>query len=132
MARVKQKNTSAEVSLRRELFRAGLRYRLDFVVLSKPRRVADIAFPKLRIAVFVDGCFWHGCPVHGTWPKQNAEFWWQKIEANVRRDADSNDRLRAAGWQVLRFWEHDEPAGAAEAVRLLVALAKQKSNGQDA
>lgn len=116
MARVRQKNTDAEIALRRELFRRGLRYRVDYVVSTKPRRVADIVFPGLQIAIFVDGCFWHGCPLHATWPKRNAELWKQKIEANRARDADTNERLRQAGWTVLRVWRHEPPTEAAEAI----------------
>ncbi len=126
MAKVKQKDTAAEITLRRELFRNGLRYRVNFVALEKPRRVADIAFPGLRIAVFVDGCFWHGCPQHATWPKQNAEFWRQKIEANRLRDADTNSRLLELGWTVLRFWEHESPVAAAAAVAQAVNAAKAR------
>ena len=126
MAKVRQKGTGAEVVLRSELYRRGLRYRVDFEVLKKPRRVADIAFPGRRIAVFVDGCFWHGCPEHATWPKQNAEFWRQKIEANRLRDADTNSRLLDAGWTVLRFWEHQSPIEAAEAIAQTVAMANAK------
>jgi DNA mismatch endonuclease (patch repair protein) len=116
MGRVRQKDTDAEVALRRELYRQGLRYRVGFEISKKPRRVADIAFPGLKIAVFVDGCFWHGCPEHATWPKKNAEFWRQKIEANRVRDADTNARLREAGWTVLRFWRHECPTEAAKIV----------------
>lgn len=116
MARVRQTGTSAEIALRKELFRKGLRYRIDFEVLNKPRRVADIAFPRLKIAIFVDGCFWHGCPDHATWPKQNAEFWRQKIEANRLRDLDTNERLRDIGWEVLRVWAHESPPDAARNV----------------
>jgi DNA mismatch endonuclease, patch repair protein len=126
MAKVRQKGTDAETALRRELFRRGLRYRVDYVLLKKPRRVADVAFPGLRIAIFVDGCFWHGCPKHATWPKQNAEFWRQKIEANRLRDADTNSRLLDIGWTVLRFWEHESPIEAAETVVQTVAMAKAK------
>lgn len=126
MAKVRQKGTGAEVVLRSELYRRGLRYRVDFEVLKKPRRIADIAFPGRRIAVFVDGCFWHGCPEHATWPKQNAEFWRQKIEANRLRDADTNSRLLGAGWTVLRFWEHQSPSEAAEAIAQTVAMANAK------
>ncbi|CAN7279931.1 very short patch repair endonuclease [Acidovorax sp. LjRoot117] len=126
MAKVKQKDTAAEITLRRELFRNGMRYRVNFVVLEKPRRVADIALPGLRIAVFVDGCFWHGCPQHATWPKQNAEFWRQKIEANRLRDADTNSRLLELGWTVLRFWEHESPVAAAAAVAQTVNAAKAR------
>ncbi len=126
MAKVRQKGTDAEIALRRELYRIGLRYRVDYVVLKKPRRVADVAFPGLQIAIFVDGCFWHGCPEHATWPKSNAEFWRQKIEANRLRDADTNERLRALGWPVLRFWEHESPTGAAATVAEAVAKARAK------
>jgi DNA mismatch endonuclease (patch repair protein) len=103
-----------------ELFRRGLRYRVDFEVLKKPRRVADIAFPGLRIAIFVDGCFWHGRHEHATWPKQNAEFWLKKIETNRHWDADTNDRLRSIGWTVLRFWEHEPAPSATDAIANLV------------
>jgi DNA mismatch endonuclease (patch repair protein) len=126
MAKVRQKGTNAEIALRRELYRRGMRYRVDYEVLKKPRRVADVAFPGLMIAIFVDGCFWHGCPVHATWPKQNAEFWRQKIEANRLRDADTNSRLLNAGWTVLRFWEHESPTEAAETVARMVAVARSK------
>lgn len=126
MAKVRQKGTDAEIALRRELYRGGLRYRIDYEVMKKPRRMADVAFPGLKIAIFVDGCFWHGCPEHATWPKQNAEFWRQKIEANRHRDADTNSRLIDAGWTVLRFWEHESPIRAAETVAQTVARAKAK------
>ena len=116
MAKVRQKGTDAEIALRRELYRRGLRYRIDYEVMKKPRRVADVAFLGLRIAIFVDGCFWHGCPEHATWPKQNAEFWRQKIEANRHRDAGTNSRLLDAGWTVLRFWEHEEPDAVVAAI----------------
>ncbi len=118
--------TGAEVELRRELYRSGLRYRVGYVVMRRPRRVADIAFPGLKIAIFVDGCFWHGCPEHATWPKQNAEFWREKIETNRLRDADTNSRLLDVGWTVLRFWEHESPIEAAESVVKTVAMAKAK------
>lgn len=129
MAKVRQNGTVAEVALRRELYRRGLRYRVGFEVLKKPRRVADIAFPSLCIAVFVDGCFWHGCPEHATWPKRNAEFWRQKIEANRRRDADTNARLQNIGWCAMRFWEHESPVEAAETIFQVVAMAKSTQNG---
>lgn len=113
MQSVRQKNTSAESALRRELHAQGLRYRLHVPVLSKPRRVADVVFRGPRVAIFVDGCFWHGCPTHATWPKQNAEFWRAKIEANMARDLDTNERLRAEGWRVIRVWAHEKPRVAA-------------------
>lgn len=126
LAKVRQKGTDAELALRREMHRIGLRYRIDYEVLKKPRRVADVAFSGRKIAVFVDGCFWHGCPEHATWPKRNAEFWREKIEANQRRDADTNDRLRSLGWTVLRFWSHEPPTEAARTVARAVALADSK------
>jgi DNA mismatch endonuclease, patch repair protein len=126
MAKVRQKGTAAEVALRRELFRRGLRYRVAFTVLSRPRRVADIAFPRLKIAIFVDGCFWHGCPEHATWPKQNAEFWREKIETNRRRDADTDTRLQGLGWIVMRFWEHEVPSVAAETIMHVVLSSRSR------
>lgn len=127
MAKVRQKGTGAELALRRALYRRGLRYRVGYVVLKRPRRVADIAFPGLKIAVFVDGCYWHGCPEHATWPKHNAEFWRQKIETNRLRDADTNSRLLDAGWTALRFWEHQSPIEAAETVAQTVAMVKRRA-----
>lgn len=113
MQRVRQKNTSAESSLRRELRSLGLRYRVQVPVLTKPRRVADVTFIGPRVAVFVDGCFWHGCPEHVTWPKQNADFWRSKILTNRERDRDTDARLRADGWEVVRVWAHEAPSSAA-------------------
>ena len=68
------------------------------------------------MAVFVDGCFWHGCPSHATWPKRNADWWRRKIEGNVARDADTDERLRREGWLVLRIWEHEDPDLAADRI----------------
>ncbi|WP_276517835.1 very short patch repair endonuclease [Stenotrophomonas acidaminiphila] len=126
MAKVRQKGTGAEIALRRELYRRGLRYRVDFEVLKKPRRVADIAFSGRMIAIFVDGCFWHGCPEHATWPKRNSDFWRKKIETNRARDADTNERLRNIGWTELRFWEHEPPTDAADIVIQTVAMGRSK------
>lgn len=130
MTKVRQTGTDAELALRREMYRIGLRYRVDYEVLKKPRRVADVAFPGRKIAVFVDGCFWHGCPKHATWPKQNADFWRQKIEVNRQRDADTNARLQASGWTVLRFWSHESPVEAAKTVAQVVAKADVKHRAQ--
>ncbi len=116
MRRVRQQNTSAEAGLRRELYARGLRYRVQVPVLTKPRRVADVAFSGLRVAVFIDGCFWHGCPEHATWPKANAEFWRSKILANMERDLDTDRRLREDGWAVVRAWAHEAPGDIASRV----------------
>lgn len=127
MQRVRQKNTSAESVLRRELHARGVRYRIHVPVITKPRRVADIALSRLRVAVFVDGCFWHGCPLHATWPKQNSEFWRAKIVANQERDRDTDERLRADGWEVVRVWAHEAPARAADRVAKVIKKRKARS-----
>lgn len=126
MRRVRQKNTSAESALRRELHALGLRYRIQVPVLTRPRRVADVVFVGLRVAVFVDGCFWHGCPQHATWPKQNAEFWRLKILANQERDCDTDARLRAGGWKGVRVWAHEAPSKAASRIAKVVEKRKAK------
>lgn len=107
------KNTAPEIALRSELHRRGLRYRVDRSVIPGVRRRADIVFVSAKVAVFVDGCFWHACPLHATWPKANAQFWREKIMTNVRRDRDTDARLQAAGWTVIRVWEHADWGEAA-------------------
>lgn len=126
MRRVRQKNTSAEWALRRELHARGIRYRIQVPVLTKPRRVADVAFSGPRVAVFVDGCFWHGCPLHGTWPKENAEFWRAKIVANQERDRDTDQRLHAEGWTVVRVWAHEEPKIAAARIAHILERLRER------
>jgi len=121
MQATRQRDTSGELALRRELHRRGLRYRVDKAVVPGTRRRPDVVFPTERVAVFVDGCFWHDCPEHGTQPRANAQWWRDKIAANVRRDRDTNQRLEGAGWIVIRAWEHEDPievAGRVEAVVL--------------
>lgn len=126
MKSVRQRNTTAESALRRALHALGLRYRIQVPVLTKPRRVADVTFIRLRVAVFVDGCFWHGCPEHATWPKQNAEFWRAKILANQQRDRDTDARLRADGWAVVRVWAHESSDEAASRVARIVRARKAR------
>ncbi|HXK33376.1 MAG TPA: very short patch repair endonuclease [Dehalococcoidia bacterium] len=118
----RQRDTHPEVALRSLLHRRGLRFRVHYA-LPGLRRRADVAFPRLRIAVFVDGCFWHGCPAHGTSPKQNAGWWRAKIETNRRRDADTDLQLAERGWTSIRVWEHEQVAEAAERVARVVAEA---------
>lgn len=98
----------------------GLRFRIHQRPLREIRREADIVFPSARVAVFVDGCFWHGCSTHGTWPRANAEWWREKIETNKARDRDTDSRLRAAGWETVRVWEHERPDEAAARVAEVV------------
>lgn len=124
LAKVRQQGTAAETAIRRELHRSGLRYRVAQAVMKSPRRVADIVFPRLKIAVFVDGCFWHGCPEHASWPKQNADFWRQKIETNRARDTDTDARLGRLGWKVIRVWEHESSDVAARRISDLVVETK--------
>jgi DNA mismatch endonuclease (patch repair protein) len=108
------RDTKPEMALRRELHRRGLRYRVDVPVL--PRRKADIVFTRCKVAVFVDGCFWHGCPQHATWPQSNAAWWRTKIERNRERDVETSAELVGAGWEVVRVWEHEDPVRAAERI----------------
>ncbi len=113
MERQARRDTKAELAVRRAVWRRGLRYRVDLAPLSGSRRRADLVFTRAKVAVFVDGCFWHGCPIHATAPKSNAEWWAEKLAANVRRDRDTDERLEAAGWLVVRVWEHEDPEEAA-------------------
>lgn len=126
MRSVRQKDTRAERCLRSALYRRGLRYRVDIPLLPNMSRRADVAFPREKVAVFVDGCFWHGCPVHGSIPKRNSEWWRAKLSMNKARDADTDARLRALGWVVFRFWEHDDPERAAELVATTVRYRKYR------
>ena len=90
MVSVRQEGTKRELEIRSALHRLGLRFRVQLAPLKKSKRRADIVFRKEKIAIFVDGCFWHGCPEHRTLPKSNGEWWRAKLEANVRRDDDTN------------------------------------------
>jgi DNA mismatch endonuclease (patch repair protein) len=120
----RERDTGIERALRSRLHARGLRFRLHRRLLAGSRREADLVFPRARVAVFVDGCFWHGCPEHATWPKHNADFWREKIERNVARDRDTDARLAADGWQVVRVWEHEAVEAAVERVERAVAEAQ--------
>jgi len=109
MSGQRSKDTGPELAVRRRLHGMGLRYRIHAAPLPSLRRRADIMFGPARVAVFVDGCFWHGCPVHGRrHHRVNGWYWPEKIARNRRRDADTDRRLRAAGWAVVRVWEHED------------------------
>lgn len=120
MVRQQRRDTKPELALRRALHAMGLRYRVEQHVLAGSRRRADIVFGPARVAVFVDGCFWHSCPEHATSPKANAEWWSAKLQRNRERDADTDEQLRQLGWLPVRVWEHEDPVAAAERVRDLV------------
>lgn len=120
MLAVRRVGTEAELALRAAVDRLGLPYRIDELV-SGTRSRADLLFAEAGVVVFVDGCYWHGCPIHGTSAKANADWWRRKIEANRLRDASADRRLHDLGWVVLRFWEHDDPEDAAKGVAAIVA-----------
>ncbi|MFD7444627.1 very short patch repair endonuclease [Streptomyces sp. NPDC059909] len=116
MSRQTNRNTTPEMAVRKLLYAAGLRYRLHVRVPDMPRRSIDIAFPGPKVAVFLDGCFWHGCPLHATHPKANAVWWREKLDRNMARDRETNEQLAKAGWTVLRFWEHETPEAVAQVI----------------
>jgi DNA mismatch endonuclease, patch repair protein len=119
MLATRGRDNSKEKLIRSSLHRQGLRFRVHRPV-PHTRRTIDIAFPGARVAVFVDGCFWHGCPLHGTFPKSNATWWREKIAANQRRDSDTVGRLSELGWTVLRIWEHEDSEDAALKIEKVV------------
>lgn len=110
------KNTLPELALRREMHKLGLRYRVNLRPIEDVRRTADVVFTRRKVVVFVDGCFWHGCPDHYAAPKTNSVYWREKVLRNVSRDRDVDELLRDAGWEVVRVWEHESPAMAADRV----------------
>ncbi|MDP9383883.1 MAG: very short patch repair endonuclease [Actinomycetota bacterium] len=108
MRRNRSADTQLEVTVRSGLHRSGLRFRKGLRVTTGTLSVRpDVVFPRARVAVFLDGCFWHGCPDHGTQPRANATYWSQKLARNAARDQRVVDELEGAGWVVLRFWEHE-------------------------
>lgn len=113
----RRRDTKPERVVRSELHRRGLRFRKDHPVRTPERLVrVDVAFTRARVAIFVDGCFWHRCPVHGTEPTRNSSYWAPKLDRNVARDRAVDAALLAEGWTVLRFWEHEEAVPVADAV----------------
>jgi DNA mismatch endonuclease (patch repair protein) len=110
------RDTSLELGVRRALHRQGFRYRVDYAPLKGLRSRADIVFTRARIAVYLDGCFWHGCPIHGTTPTTNANYWVPKLEENRRRDGKVTKLLDENGWTVLRYWEHEDPLVIADQI----------------
>ncbi|MFD5243513.1 very short patch repair endonuclease [Amycolatopsis sp. NPDC058340] len=119
------RDTRPERQLRTQLHARGLRYRVSIRPLPDLRRTADIVFPKAKIAIFVDGCYWHGCPQHHRQAKTNSQFWKTKIADNKRRDAETNHILENNGWTALRFWEHEDPTQVTD--QIFMALNEHKN-----
>ncbi|WP_206106435.1 very short patch repair endonuclease [Rhizobium leguminosarum] len=109
-------DTQAETLVRKALFAAGVRYRKHWPVPGRRRRTIDIAMPGKKLAIFIDGCFWHGCEVHKTTPRSNEAWWRVKLDENKLRDNETTELLIGQGWKVLRFWEHDAASEVAAAV----------------
>ncbi|WP_226963597.1 very short patch repair endonuclease [Nostocoides sp. F2B08] len=123
----RRRDTRPELAVRRAVHALGLRYRVDARPLADLNRRADLVFPRAKVAVFVDGCYWHGCPVHGTVAQTNAAYWDQKIRRNRERDLETDTVLAERGWTSLRVWEHELPAEAATRVFSAVILARSAS-----
>lgn len=122
MAQIKGKNTKPEIVLRKALWSKGYRYRLKSKLAGKP----DIVFPQRKIAIFVDGCFWHKCPEHYIAPKQNSDFWEKKISGNVKRDQKVNRQLERSGWTVIRVWEHEIKSSLESCIDGLITVLQAK------
>jgi DNA mismatch endonuclease, patch repair protein len=109
-------NTKPELAVRRALHKLGLRYRIHTTPGQAASCIADVVFPTERVAVFIDGCFWHGCNLHTVPPRTNQEYWVHKIQGNRRRDAETDRQLADAGWLSIRVWEHEDPKRAADRI----------------
>lgn len=116
----RRRDTKPEVALRALLHARGLRYRVDYQPLPGIRNRADVVFTRAKVVVFVDGCFWHGCPEHFSLPKTNVDYWEPKIRANRARDERTDALLREAGWTIIRAWEHEDAHSVADRVELAV------------
>ncbi|MEU5534164.1 very short patch repair endonuclease [Streptomyces sp. NPDC020362] len=132
MAAIKRRDTKPERTIRTLLHAAGKRYRVDLrLQLGGARPRPDIVFTRARVAVFVDGCFWHCCPEHGRQPAVNGGYWGPKLERNVARDRAADEALISAGWTVIRVWEHEAPELAAERIiAVLDAIACTKRDAE--
>lgn len=116
MSRQGRRDTGPELQLRRALHALGLRFLVDHPLEGMPRRRGDVLLTRPRIVVFIDGCFWHSCPIHGTRPATNAAWWQAKLDRNVERDRGTDAHLERNGWMVMRFWEHEDMTVAAALV----------------
>lgn len=125
MKQARRADTKPEATIRRLVFARGLRYRKDYKPAKGLKTRADIAFIGPRVIVYINGCLWHGCPQHATWPKKNAAWWREKIEANMARDARIDQELVKHGWIVLRIWEHEEPEAATGHFEQIVSASRE-------
>lgn len=129
----RRRDTGPELRLRKMLHAAGYRYRCDYRIDMGERRVRpDIVFTRARVAVFVDGCFWHSCPDHGGTPRRNLDYWIPKLTRNRQRDLDNTAALEAAGWRVVRIWEHTSMTDALAAVQAAVPSVRHLTTSRQA
>ena len=122
----RRRDTNPELTVRRLLHAEGFRFRVDYPIRTAERTIrVDIAFPRARIAILIDGCFWHGCPEHGTMPRHNRDYWEPKIARNRARDQRQVQSLAEAGWQALRFWTHEQPDEISRRIGEAVAIGRR-------
>ena len=121
----RSRDTAPERAVRSKLHARGLRFRVSMRPVPAFRCTADVVFTRARLAVFIDGCYWHGCPIHGREPRTNQHYWRAKLARNRARDLRQTDELTRHGWTVLRFWEHEDPDGVAGAIQAALATIMQ-------
>ncbi|MGP2439687.1 very short patch repair endonuclease [Streptomyces sp. JW3] len=126
MQAIRSRDTKPEIAIRRLVHATGLRYRVAARPVPDLRRTADMVFRSAKVAVFIDGCYWHGCPEHYVSPKTNSGYWSEKVVRNVTRDRDTDERLREAGWLVLRFWEHEPSDACADKIAATVLARRER------
>ncbi|GGU25829.1 very short patch repair endonuclease [Streptomyces violascens] len=126
MQAIRSRDTKPERLIRQLVHAQGLRYRVSAKPLPDLRRTADMVFRPAKVAVFIDGCYWHGCPEHYVPPKTNSGYWSEKVARNMGRDRDTDEQLSAAGWTVLRFWEHEPPEQCALQIAAAVSRLRPK------
>jgi DNA mismatch endonuclease (patch repair protein) len=134
MSRNRKRDTRPELAIRSALHARGLRFRVDHRLrLTEIAVRPDIVFTRRRIAIFIDGCFWHSCPQHGTSPKRNVSYWHPKLRRNVERDRRVDRALADSGWQALRYWEHEDVASVVDRIELVISrgeLLRSRASGR--
>jgi DNA mismatch endonuclease (patch repair protein) len=128
MQAIRYRDTKPERLIRSLIHAQGFRYRVAARPIPNLRRTADVVFRPTKVAVFIDGCYWHGCPEHYVPPKTNPGYWSEKVAKNIARDRDTDQRLKEAGWTVLRFWEHESPVDCALKIADTVIALRQKKS----